>query len=225
MIKVNNVTKTYTLGKTFVNALNGINLEIKDAEFVSLAGASGSGKSTMLNLIGCLDKPTKGEIWIDDIEINKFKEKQLNNIRLHKIGFVFQSFNLIPVLNIYENVELPLLIMKDVSKEERKKRVEHFIEAVGLGKYSRHKPNELSGGQCQRVAIARALVTKPRIVLADEPTANLDSKNGLEVINLMREINKSEKTTFVFSTHDPKIIKSASRVIYIQDGRVSEEEM
>ncbi len=181
-VSVKNVKKVYPLGKTEVYALRGIDLEIEKGGFCVLAGPSGSGKSTMLNLIGCLDYPTEGEIWLEDMETTRYTEADLNKIRLHHIGFIFQSFNLISVLNVYENVELPLLIRKDVSPAERRKRVLSLIDRVGLTKQIKQKPYELSGGQQQRVAIARALVTQPKIVLADEPTANLDSQTGIDIV-------------------------------------------
>lgn len=220
IVDLQRVTKDYALGQTKVHALRGIDLRIKEGEFISIAGASGSGKSTLLNLIGGLDSPTSGVIKINGIPINNLREAALNRLRSQTIGFIFQSFNLIPVLNVYENIELPLLINKEVSPQERKERINHFIAAVGLSGQVKQKPYELSGGQQQRVAVARALVTKPRIVLADEPTANLDSKTGLEIIDLMHNINRSEGTTFIFSTHDPKIMQQAHRVIYLEDGLI-----
>lgn len=218
------VFKNYELGKTSVPALRGIDIEIQEGDFVTMAGASGSGKSTLLNLIGCLDHPTTGEVWIGDTQVSKLDDRQLNETRLRQIGFVFQSFNLIPVLNVYENVELPLLIMKEISKKERKKRISYFLKAVGLSSLADRKPSELSGGQRQRVAVARALVTKPRIVLADEPTANLDSKTGIEIIDLMQQINEREKTTFIFSTHDPKVMQRANRIFHLIDGKIEKVE-
>lgn len=218
LVSVKNVYKNYTLGKTTVPALRGINLSIQEGEFVSVAGASGSGKSTLLNLIGCLDKPSSGEVWVGERQDNLLSERELNSIRLKTIGFIFQAFNLISVLNVRENVELPLLIRKDIPKKERAERAARLIEAVGLTAQARHKPAELSGGQRQRVAVARALVTYPKLVLADEPTANLDSKTGIEVIDLMQAINREYKTTFVFSTHDPKIMQRASVICHIEDG-------
>lgn len=223
MIRIQNVTKDYKLGKVDVHALKGITLDIEDGEFTTLAGASGSGKSTLLNLIGCLDTITSGDIYVDDVNIKNLTEKQKNKFRLTEIGFIFQAYNLLPVLSIYENVELPLLIRKDIDKAERKVRVERFIEMVGLKDFAKRRPDELSGGQRQRVAIARALATKPRVVLADEPTANLDSKNGIEMIEIMHKICLEEKTTFLFSSHDDKIIKRAGRVIRIQDGALLED--
>ena len=222
-IELIDLKKDYDLGKTKVSALKGVSISIDKGEFVTIAGPSGSGKSTLLNLIGCLDYPTSGEVWIGDMPVSRLNERQLNTIRLRTIGFIFQSFNLIPVLNVFENIELPLLIHPDVSAFERKRRVEALIDAVGLSAQVRQKPSELSGGQRQRVAVARALVTKPAIVLADEPTANLDSKTGIEIIDLMHAINRSDSTSFIFSTHDPKIIQRADRVYYLQDGCLMNE--
>jgi putative ABC transport system ATP-binding protein len=220
IIQIKNVTKKYSLGKFDVPALCNISLDINKGDFVTIAGPSGSGKSTLLNLIGCIDKPSLGEIIINDVAIGGMSDKKLNRLRSKYIGFIFQSFNLIPVLNVYENIELPLLIHGDITVEEKRRRIDHFIKEVGLEKVVRHKPSELSGGQQQRVAVARALVTKPQIVIADEPTANLDSRTGLEIINLMHEINKKEMTTFIFSSHDPKVISKADRIINLIDGRI-----
>lgn len=217
-VSIKDVRKNFQMGKVTVEALKGVTLGIDQGEFLAIGGASGSGKSTLLNLIGCLDTVTSGEIEVNGKSLLKLKEKEKDKFRVKTIGFVFQTFNLIPVLNVYENVELPLLICKDVSLEERRKRVEHFIEAVGLYSYMKHKPAELSGGQRQRVAVARALVTHPMIVLADEPTANLDSKTGIEIIELMHDISRKGNTTFIFSTHDNKIMERADRVVYVKDG-------
>lgn len=222
-VTLKNVRKVYPLGRTEVHALKGIDLELEKGEFFVIAGSSGSGKSTLLNIIGCLDYPTGGEVWLEDMPVSELDEADLNKIRLHHIGFIFQSFNLIPVLNVYENIELPLLIRRDVSLRERRERVQTIIERVGLERQVRQKPFELSGGQQQRVAIARALVTKPKVVLADEPTANLDSNTGMEIIHLMHEINRGEGTTFIFSSHDPKVISNASRVMWMEDGLRKEE--
>lgn len=224
MIELKDLCKNYMIGKTEIKALNNVNLVVKEGEFVTIAGSSGSGKSTLLNMIGCLDQPSSGTVTIDDRQVHFMKDKELNRLRLHKIGFVFQSFNLIPVLNVYENIELPLQLMKDVSKEERKRRIDFLIDAVGLSARRKNLPSELSGGQRQRVAIARALVTKPKIVLADEPTANLDSKTGVEIIELMKGISKTQKTTFIFSTHDPKVMKHSERIIHLEDGKIIGEE-
>jgi len=214
------VTKEYPLGKTRVKALRGIDLNVQEGDFLSITGASGSGKTTLLNIIGCVDNATSGNVSIGGEEIIGMKDKKLTDLRLYKIGFIFQTFNLIPVLNIRENVEFPLLLMKKFKKAEIKKRVEKLVEEVGIEEFIRHRPSELSGGQRQRVAIARALVTNPAIVLADEPTANLDSETGATILELMKSLNKSENTTFVFSTHDPDVIKHANRVVKIKDGLV-----
>ena len=217
-IELNDVVKDYRLGKVIVPALKGISLKINHGEFTVIAGPSGSGKTTILNLMGCVDVATSGVVSVSGQDTAKLTERALTDLRLHKIGFIFQSFNLIPVLNVYDNVEFPLLLMKEVSKEERKSRVMHFLSKVGLSQFLKHRPNELSGGQRQRVAIARALVTKPRIVLADEPTANLDSVTGQSIIDLMKDINQTEQTTFLFSTHDDHVIRQARRVITLKDG-------
>ena len=223
-IKVESVTKEYPLGKTIVHALRGVNLTVKTGDLMALVGASGSGKTTLLNIIGCVDEATSGRVKIGDEEITEMKDKKLTDLRLYKIGFIFQTFNLIPVLNIRENVEFPLLLMKKLSKSEINKRTEKLIDEVGIKEFIKHRPSELSGGQRQRVAIARALVTNPEIVLADEPTANLDSETGNIILELMKELNQKENTTFIFSTHDPDIIKHASRVVRIKDGLIDNQE-
>ena len=217
-VQLKNIKKVYPLGRTEVHALRGVNLSIAKGEFFVIAGPSGSGKSTLLNIIGCLDYPSDGEVWLEDMLVSEQSEAQLNGIRLRHIGFIFQSFNLISVLNVYENIELPLLVRRDIPPGERRERVRTMMEKVGLTKQFRQKPFELSGGQQQRVAIARALVTGPKIVLADEPTANLDSKTGMEIVQLMHKINREAGTTFIFSSHDSKVIKNASRVLYMEDG-------
>jgi putative ABC transport system ATP-binding protein len=219
-IDISGVTKDYPLGKLVVPALKGIHLKIGSGEFTVVAGPSGSGKTTLLNLIGCMDTPTSGQVKVAGQDTTQLSEKELTELRLHKIGFIFQSFNLISVLDVFDNVEFPLLLMKGLSRSERRDRVLHFIEKVGLQDHLKHRPNELSGGQRQRVAIARALVTKPEIILADEPTANLDSQTGQTIIDLMKNINAEEKTTFLFSTHDHHIINQARRVVRLQDGVV-----
>jgi len=220
VIEVNGVKKDYPLGKTTVHALRGIDLTVEEGAFFSIVGPSGSGKTTLLNIIGCIDSPTEGSIKIHGEEITELNDKEITNLRLHKIGFIFQNFNLIPVLNVRENVEFPLLLMKKHKKAGIDARVEKLIEEVGLLEYIEHKPAELSGGQRQRVAIARALVTNPDIVLADEPTANLDSVTSESILELMRELNELEKTTFIFSTHDPEVIKYAKNIVKIKDGTV-----
>lgn len=218
-VTLKGVTKDYHLGKTVVKALKEISIEIGEREFVSIAGPSGSGKTTLLNLIGCIDKPTSGDIFISGQNVVGLRERQLDEIRARKIGFVFQDFNLIPVLSAFENIEYPLLLTK-LKSSKRKERVKSALQEVGLLNFAKHRPNELSGGQRQRVAIARALVTNPEIVLADEPTGNLDSQTGETIINLMLQINQQKGTTFIFSTHDPMVMKHARQLIKIHDGKI-----
>lgn len=223
IIQLDNVKKIYPLGKTEVHAVKGVTFDITKGDFVSIAGPSGSGKSTILNMIGCIDTPTEGRVIVDGIETSSLNDKEITNLRQEFLGFIFQSFNLIPVLNIYENIEFPLLIGKSkFSKSEQKEWVNHLIEEVGLSQWAKHKPNELSGGQRQRVAIARALVTKPQVVMADEPTANLDSVTSEAIINLMKKMNRELNTTFIFSTHDNDIVSIADHVIRLHDGLISE---
>jgi len=220
VVELKDVKKYYMLGQTRVDALRGVSMSIGQGEFLAIAGPSGSGKSTMLNMFGCIDLPSEGSVRIDGTETERMTDKELTRYRRTKISFIFQSFNLIPVLNVYENIEFPLLLQKSLTKKERSERVLKAVEDVGLQDRMKNKSMELSGGQRQRVAIARALVTKPLIVLADEPTANLDSETGRRIIELMRQINETEKTTFVFSTHDAHIMKEARRVVRILDGRI-----
>ena len=224
IIEMKNIKKDYPLGETVVHALRGIDLAVEEGGFISIIGPSGSGKTTLLNIIGCIDIPTEGSVKIADEEITSLDDKKLTNIRLFKVGFIFQTFNLIPVLNLLENVEFPLLLMKKQSAAEIRKRAEKLIDEVGLKEFARHRPAELSGGQRQRVAIARALVTNPDIVLADEPTANLDSVTGAQILELMREMNQSEKTTFIFSTHDANVLKYANNITKIRDGLIVKEQ-
>jgi putative ABC transport system ATP-binding protein len=219
-IQLESVKKTYQLGQTKVEALRGISLSIKKGEFLAIAGPSGSGKSTILNLIGCIDIPTSGTVIIDGKEVETLGDKELTRYRREKLGFIFQSFNLIPVLNVYENIEFPLLLKKKIGREQRRDTVMHIIKRVGLQDRLKNKPSELSGGQRQRVAIARALVTQPLIILADEPTANLDTDTGHNILALMQEINEKDKTTFVFSTHDQHIMEHARRIINLRDGMI-----
>jgi len=220
VIELENVKKDYPLGATTVHALRGINLGIREGDFISIVGPSGSGKTTLLNIIGCIDDATEGSVKIHGNEVTTHSDRRLTDLRLHTIGFIFQTFNLIPVLSARENVEFPLLLMKKdaFSKREIRGRAEKLLEEVGLKEQMSQKPFELSGGQRQRVAIARALVTRPAIVLADEPTANLDSETGEMILKLMKQLNEIEKTTFVFSTHDPDILKYANGVLKIKDG-------
>ena len=243
IVQVKDLRKTYPLGKVQVEAVKGVDFSIERGEFVSISGPSGSGKSTILNMIGLIDTPTSGSLIINDENIygeadftslsknqnKKVKipgrlDKKMTSLRHEYLGFIFQSFNLIPVLNVYENIEFPLLFgASKGTKEQMSEWIDYLIEKVGLTEWKHHKSNELSGGQRQRVAIARALVTKPHIVLADEPTANLDSKTGNQILELMKEVNKEIKTTFIFSTHDAKIVDMTNHRIKILDGLVVED--
>jgi putative ABC transport system ATP-binding protein len=219
-ITIKELTKNYELGKTLVKALQGVSLEVKKGEYVCIAGPSGAGKSTLLNLIGLLDTPSSGSIRIDNYDIGGMKEKELHRFRKKRITFIFQNFNLIPVLTAYENIEFPLLLQR-VDKHKRRQRIERLTEEVGIREYLDHRPDELSGGQRQRVAIARALVTNPEVVLADEPTANLDSVTGYNILSLLKRLNKEENTTFLIATHDHKILEQADRVINMMDGKIA----
>lgn len=221
IVRIEEVTKEYLLGEQTVRALNEITLSIESGVFLAISGPSGSGKTTLLNLIGCIDQPSGGKIYINGEDISAKTPDELANLRASTIGFIFQTFNLLPVLSAAENVEYPLLQRKDVSAEERRRRVAYFLDMVGLGKFAHHRPNQLSGGQRQRVAIARALAVKPKIVLADEPTANLDKTTGIEILKLMKSINQRLNTTFIFSTHDKRVIQVADRVIRVEDGAVT----
>ncbi len=221
VIEIQGVKKDYPLGKTTVHALRGVDLAVEEGTLISIIGPSGSGKTTLLNIIGCIDIPTNGSVKIQGEVVTTLNDKKITELRLHKIGFIFQTFNLIPVLNVRENVEFSLLLMKRYQKTEIDSKVEKLIRAVGLIDYIEHKPAELSGGQRQRVAIARALVTNPDIVLADEPTANLDSETSESILQLMRKLNEQEKMTFIFSTHDPDVLKYAKKVIKIKDGLIA----
>jgi putative ABC transport system ATP-binding protein len=220
IISVNDVKKDYKLGKTEVHALRGVSLDIHAGEFVSIAGPSGSGKTTLLNLIGCVDTPTAGKVVVDGKDTSALAERDLTELRLRRIGFIFQSFNLVSVLTVSQNVEFPLLLQGELSAKERRARVLSLLEQVGIDEYVKHRPNELSGGQRQRVAVARALVTRPALVLADEPTANLDSETGSTILDLMKEMNRRDATTFIFSTHDPRVMAHASAIIRIADGLI-----
>ncbi len=219
LIHAKNVSKIYTMGKVEIKALQNVNLAIEKGDFISLMGPSGAGKSTLLHIIGCLDNPTEGTVEIYGQKIQNMKDSQLSVFRNRHIGFIFQSFNLMSVLNVYENVEYPLMIR---GEKVDKDRVLKIIESVGLIDYLKHRPDELSGGQRQRVAIARALVTNPDIILADEPTANLDSKTGEKIISLLLELNTNHKVTFLFSTHNEMVSKYAKRIVNILDGELRE---
>lgn len=219
MIKVTDIHKTYDDGKVQVHALRGVDVAINEGEFTAIVGPSGSGKTTLLNVIGGLDTPTKGSVSVNGTEIAQLSENELIDFRLNHIGFVFQSYNLIPVLTAKENVEFLMLLQKK-SKEERDERTTKLLKAVGLEDQINKKPNEMSGGQQQRVAVARALASKPDFVLADEPTANLDSKSTANLLDIMLRLNEEEKITFVFSTHDQRVIDRAKRVITVEDGKI-----
>ncbi len=224
IVRVQDVSKIYHLGKTEVPALRGVSLDIHRGEFLSIAGPSGSGKTTLLNLIGCIDTPTSGSVIVDGSDTRDLSERALTALRLHRIGFIFQTFNLVQVLSVRQNVEFPLLLQGGLTRKEREARVGALLEAVGLAGHARHRPSELSGGQRQRVAVARALVTGPALVLADEPTANLDSRTGETIIDLMKEMNARDGTTFIFSTHDPKVMAHATAILRIADGQVVDRE-
>jgi putative ABC transport system ATP-binding protein len=224
IVSVRNVSKDYMLGRTVVPALRDVTLDVDEGEFLSIAGPSGSGKTTLLNLVGCVDTPTSGTVLVNGQDTSQLSERALTDLRLRTIGFIFQSFNLVSVLSLFQNVEFPLLLQGALTKRERRQRVQGLLEAVGLAEHARHRPSELSGGQRQRVAIARALVTRPKLVLADEPTANLDSATGATIIDLMRDMNRRDGTTFIFSTHDPKVMSHANAVVRIADGRIAARE-
>jgi putative ABC transport system ATP-binding protein len=217
MIEIENITKVYQMGDMEVRALNGITLKIEDGEWTAITGPSGSGKSTLMAILGCLDSPTSGSYRFDGIDVAKMRDDQLAAVRNTKIGFVFQQFNLLARTSALENVGLPLLYS---SVNHRHDRAEAALKAVGLGDRLKHHPNELSGGQQQRVAIARALVTEPSIILADEPTGNLDSKTSREIMELFSELHKTRGITVIFVTHDPTIAANANRVIHLKDGVV-----
>lgn len=222
VIALTGVNKTYPLGRIRVRALTDVNLTIGRGELLALAGPSGSGKTTLLNLIGCIDKPDDGRIVVDDVDVTPVPLHRLSTLRRNTLGFIFQTFNLIPVLTAYENVEYPLLL-QNVARRERDTRVRRWLSEVGLDNQAKQRPDQLSGGQRQRVAIARAMVTEPKLVLADEPTANLDSETAARILDLLAEINTRTNCTFVFSTHDPSLIARAERVVRIRDGRIEND--
>lgn len=222
IVSLKDVKKSYRLGQTVVPALRGIDFHVNRGEFTAVIGASGSGKSTLLNMIGCIDDPDSGSVKIDGIEVTTLADDDKSRLRNAKIGFIFQSFNLVPVLSVYENVELPLLINTSIKPEQRKERVMSAISDVGLETFIKNLPDQLSGGQRQRVAIARALAGNPDLVLADEPTANLDSTTSAKIIDLMLELNSRRRVTFLFSTHDERLMERVSRIVHIQDGVIRE---
>ncbi len=219
VLELRNVRKTYKIGKTDVNALSDVNVKISEGEFISIIGPSGSGKSTLLSLVGTLDSPSSGEIILDGINITNMPESKIARLRGQKIGFIFQVFNLYPSLTVFENIAMPMRI-HEFSNSKINKRVEELITKVGLNHRKGHLPKELSGGERQRVAIARALATDPPIILADEPTGNLDSKTGLEILNMLAELHKKDNKTIIMVTHDPSLLKYTERTLKILDGKI-----
>jgi len=219
--RVENVTRTFKIGKVETQALRGVNLSIESGEFTALVGPSGSGKTTLLQLIGCLDQPSSGKVFITGKDVSRLNRNQRADMRRGTIGFIFQFFALIPTLTAYENVEMPMLLI-GMGGAERRGRVKQLLEAVDLADRAHHRPDQLSGGQQQRVAIARALATKPSLILADEPTANLDTPNGTQVMETMTRLNRETGVTFVFATHDPRVIKYARRIVTLRDGLIVE---
>jgi putative ABC transport system ATP-binding protein len=221
VVKIENVTRTYQVGKVETQALRGVNLTIANGEFTALVGPSGSGKTTLLQMIGCLDQPSTGRVFVDGIDVTKLNRNQRADMRKGHIGFIFQFFALIPTLSAYENIEMPLLLNGHTPKE-RHDRVAELLKAVDLQDRANNRPDQLSGGQQQRVAIARALAPKPALILADEPTANLDTTNGQQVMEIMTRLNQETGVTFVFATHDPRVIKYARRIVTLRDGLIVE---
>ena len=220
--KIENVTRSFKIGKVETQALRGVSLSIEAGEFTALVGPSGSGKTTLLQMIGCLDQPTSGHVLINGKDVSKLNRNQRADMRRGTIGFIFQFFALIPTLTAFENVEMPLLLNGHSSKE-RRERVMELLKAVDLTDRADNRPDQLSGGQQQRVAVARALAPKPTLILADEPTANLDTENGRQVMDIMKRLNKETGVTFIFATHDPRVISYADRVVTLQDGRISKD--
>jgi len=225
LIAAHDLSKTYLKGETKVEALKALNFEIEPASFVSFVGPSGSGKTTLLNLIGCLDKPTSGILHVDDTNVSTLNTRLAAAFRGKKIGFIFQDFNLLPVLTVYENVGYPLVLVQNIPSGERKERVLALLDAVGMAEQRDKYPDQISGGQKQRVAVARALVTKPKLVLADEPTANLDHKTAYMVIDIMKKMKNELGTTFIFSTHDQKIVGEAEIIYTLEDGELAGREV
>ena len=222
LIELKSVSKIYPLGSQQVVAVDDLSLQIGAGEFTVLAGPSGSGKTTLLNLIGCLDRPSSGEVWLDGQEVGQADAKLLSKVRLNKIGFIFQAFNLIPVLTAAENAEFTLMLM-GIEKRQRRQRIVELFAELGLQGLEDRKPNDLSGGQQQRVAIARAMAAKPAVILADEPTASLDSQTSEDLLALMKQLNQEQGATFIFSSHDPLVISHARRVVSLRDGRLESD--
>ncbi len=222
LVKLENVKKIYKSKEEeiAVEAIKGVSLEIEDSKFVSFIGPSGAGKTTLLNMIGCMDKASEGKVLIDGVDVGILNKTQTAVFRGENIGFIFQNFNLIPVLTVFENIEYPLLVVKKMKKKDAKPLVEEILKEVGMESHKNKLPSQISGGQKQRIAVARALVMKPKIVLADEPTANLDSENAYNIMRLMHEMKNKHKTTFIFSTHDPKVVKEAEILYEIEDGKI-----
>jgi len=222
-IQVNELTKQYELGKNTVAALRGVSLNVAKGERLFLGGPSGSGKSTLLHILGCLDRHHGGKISIGGHDVTRANDKAMSDFRARTVGFVFQNFNLMPVLNVFENVQYPLLLNRALSAAQRRQRIQDILDAVGLSQHARHYPNELSGGQRQRVAIARALVHQPQLLIADEPTANLDSATGTAIMDLMLNLSKSHGSTVIISTHNPDLLKQAERCVMLRDGKITDD--
>ncbi len=223
LIELHEVAKDYSLGATTIHAIRGVSLEVQPGEVLSVVGPSGCGKTTLLNMMGCIDNPSRGTLLFGGTDVGALSDASLAEIRLNRIGFIFQTFNLVPVLSVRENVELPMILAR-VPPTRRSPTIDGLLEAVGLTRYARHKPAELSGGQRQRVAIARALVNRPDIVIADEPTANLDSRTGDDVLRLIRRLNERDGVTFIFSTHNHDILRYSTRTIRLKDGELERED-
>ncbi|MCW8919632.1 MAG: ABC transporter ATP-binding protein [Gammaproteobacteria bacterium] len=223
LLRLEGIGKRYRQGEVEVEALHDINLSVTEGEFAALVGPSGSGKTTLLNIIGGLDSPSSGSVHLNDTAITRLSEAELSDFRLFQLGFIFQAYNLVPVLSALENVEL-VMVMQGRPLHERRERAEHYLELVGLTAMMHRRPSALSGGQQQRVAVARALAAGPRLVLADEPTANLDSENATALLDIMHRLSHEEKTTFIFSTHDPRVMERAERIITLRDGQVESDE-
>lgn len=223
LLRLEGISKRYRQGELEVQALRDIDLTVTEGEFTALVGPSGSGKTTLLNIIGGLDSPSQGSIHLNDTDITQLSEAELSDFRLFQLGFIFQAYNLVPVLSALENVEL-VMVMQGRHLNERRERAEHYLELVGLSSIIHRRPSALSGGQQQRVAVARALAAGPRLVLADEPTANLDSENATALLDIMHRLSHEEKTTFIFSTHDPRVMERAERIITLRDGAIDSDQ-